>query len=120
MQQIYMAKQSRWIYRIKISKKITVKLNSFLDKNEYNLFLNEIYSYESYRIQLEVNFEYPEHLHDLHNDFQFAPEHRKIDKVDKLLATLHNKYEYSINIKLCLFLKLGLRVTKVHKVIQFD
>ncbi len=72
------------------------KLNSLLEK--YDLFLQEIYSYESQGVQLEVDLEYPLKLHELHNDFPLAPEDRKINKVDKLLATLYNKDEYSIHI----------------------
>ena len=40
---------------------------------------------------LEVNVQYPEKLDDLLNDLLFLPERMKIEKVNKLVAYLHNK-----------------------------
>ena len=40
---------------------------------------------------LEVDTEYPEHLHDLHSDLTFLPERMKINKRDKLLYNLYDK-----------------------------
>ena len=69
---------------------------------------------------LEVDLEYPEHLHDLHNDYPLAPENIKIDKVNKLVPNLKNKERYILHIRnLQLYLSLGLKLTKVHKVLQF-
>ena len=39
---------------------------------------------------LEVDVQYPEKLHDLHNDLLFLPERLKIEKVEKLVANLHD------------------------------
>ena len=47
---------------------------------------------------LEVNFQYPEKLHDLHNDLSFLPERMKIEKVGNFVANLHSKKEYIIHI----------------------
>ena len=43
---------------------------------------------------LEVDVQYPEKLHEFHDDLQFLPERMKIEKVEKLLANLHEESEY--------------------------
>ena len=43
---------------------------------------------------LEVDVQYTEKLHELHNNLQFLPKRMKIEKVEKLVANLHNKTEY--------------------------
>ena len=47
---------------------------------------------------LEVNVQYPEKLHDLHNELPFLPERMKIEKIKKLIGKL-GKTEYVIHIK---------------------
>ena len=47
---------------------------------------------------LEIDVQYPEKLLDLYNDLPFLPERMKIEKVEKLVANLHNKEEYFIYI----------------------
>ena len=42
--------------------------------------------------------QYLENLHNFRNDFPFLPERMKIEKVDKLIANLHNKTEFVIHI----------------------
>ena len=48
---------------------------------------------------LLVDVQYPENLHNLHNDLLFLPERTKIEKVKKLVANLHDKAEYFIHIR---------------------
>ena len=48
---------------------------------------------------LEVNVQYPEKLHDLHNELPFLPERMKIEKIKKLIGNLLDKTEYVIDIK---------------------
>ena len=43
---------------------------------------------------LEVGAQYPQKLHELHNDLLFLPERMKIEKVEKLATNLHDKTEY--------------------------
>ena len=43
---------------------------------------------------LEVDIQYPEKLHELHDDLPFLPEKIKIEKFEKLEANLHDKSEY--------------------------
>ena len=48
---------------------------------------------------LEVNVQYPEKLHELHNDLPFLPEKIKFEKAEKLVTNLHDKTEYVIHIR---------------------
>jgi hypothetical protein len=92
---------------------------------------------------LEVDLEYPVYLHDYHSDYPLAPIKRKIDTTElspyqkklvadlesngikrvateKLILDLNNKYNYvlhSSNLKL--YLELGLKLMKIHKVLSF-
>ena len=45
------------------------------------------------RYFLEVDLQYLEKLHDLYNDLSFLPERKKIQKLEKLVANLHDKTE---------------------------
>ena len=69
---------------------------------------------------LEVDFHYPEKLHELHNDLSFLPERMKIEEVEKLANNLHDKTEYVIHIR---NLKQALNhestLKKVHRVKKF-
>ena len=47
---------------------------------------------------LEVNFQYSEKLHELHNDLSFSSARMKIEKVKKLITSLHDKAEYVFRI----------------------
>ena len=46
---------------------------------------------------LEVDLEYPEDLHDLHNDYYLAPERVKIGYIEKLIPNLNNKTNYVVH-----------------------
>ena len=48
---------------------------------------------------LEVDVQFFEKVHKLHNDLPFLPERIKIEKVEKLVANLHHKIEYDIQIR---------------------
>ena len=70
---------------------------------------------------LEVDLEYPEDLHDLHNDYPFAPERIKIRNVEKLIPNLNNKTNYFAHYEnLKLYESLGLKIAKIHRGIQFE
>ena len=69
---------------------------------------------------LEVDLEYPSELHDLHNDYPLAPETMKINGVNKLTPNLRNKTKYILHHRnLGLYLSLGLKLTKIHRIIEF-
>ena len=90
---------------------------------------------------LEVDLEYPQELHDLHNDYPLAPEKVKVSKnmlsgyckkiaekynisiglVSKLIPTLRDKKEYVLHYRnLQLYLEIGLKIKKIHRVLKFD
>ena len=86
-------------------------------------FMNneEMKNWESMPCILEVDLEYPEHLHDLHNDYPLAPERVTVNKVEKLIPNLNDKKNYVIHHEtLKLYLSLGLKLTKIHRGITFD
>ena len=45
---------------------------------------------------LEVDLEYPDDLHDLHNDYPLAPERVKIGDVENLIPNLNNNTNYVV------------------------
>ena len=51
------------------------------------------------RYFLELDFQCLEKLHNLHKDLPFIPKRMKIEKVEKLLANLHDQKGYDIHIR---------------------
>ena len=47
----------------------------------------------------EVDIQYPQKLHGLHNNLPFLPERMKIEKVEKFITNLNYKTEYVIHIR---------------------
>ena len=85
---------------------------------------------------LEVDLEYPNELHELHNDYPLAPEKLvasndmlstyckkiadkydiKVADVKKLVPNLGNKTKYVLYYRnLQLYLSLGMELTKIHR-----
>ena len=70
---------------------------------------------------LEVDVGYPSKLHKLHSDMPFLPEKMKIDKTQKLACNLHDKKKYVVHISISKqALNHGLKLKKVHRVIEFN
>ena len=93
------------------------------------------------RLILEVDLEYPQELHDMHNDYPVCPEEVKVSNnmlsgyckkiaekykisvglVSKLIPTLKDKKEYVLHYRnLQLYLDLGLKIKKIHRVLEFN
>ncbi|XP_057292638.1 uncharacterized protein LOC130621366 [Hydractinia symbiolongicarpus] len=70
---------------------------------------------------VEVDIDYPEELHEKHNELPFLPERRTVHKVEKLIPNLENKCKYVVHIRaLYEAIKHGLELKKVHRVIRFN
>ena len=76
------------------------KLEWIEDTSQFNQDFITLYNEEiNEEYFLEVDVQYPEKLHKLHNDLLFFPERLESEKVDKLDTNLHNKTEYVIHIR---------------------
>ena len=86
------------------------------------LFNNQVFQvWEKIPCILEVDLEYPENLHDLHNDYPFCPEKVKCKNgVEKLIPNLNDKTKYIIHYKnLIQCLRAGIKLKKIHRGIKF-
>ena len=82
--------------------------------------VDELETWELHSCILEVDLEYPKSLHDLHNDYPLAPEQIVVNKVSKLIPNLGDKKKYILHYKnLKQYLKLGLKLTNIHRGIKF-
>ena len=93
------------------------------DTSQFNEDFIKSYNEESdEEYFFEVDVQYSEKLHDLHNDFIFLPKRLRIEKAEKLVAKLHDKTEYVIYIKHFSNQTLNheLVLKNVHRVIQFN
>ena len=72
-------------------------------------------------IFFEVDGKYPKRLHKLHNDLSFLSEQMKVNKCNKLVCNLFNKKKYVTHINsLKQVLNHGLKLKKIHRVIEFN
>ena len=70
---------------------------------------------------LEVDVDYPNKLQNLHSDLPFLPEKMVINNTKKLVCNLNDKKNYVVHINvLKQALDHGLKLRKVHRVIEFD
>ena len=109
-------------------------------KNVDKFYVMSINEKSSVGYLLEVQLEYPEKLHELHNDYPLAPEKLaisnnmlskyckkiadkyeiKVGDVKKLIPNLGNKTNYVLCYRnLQLHLSLGMKLTKIYRVLKF-
>jgi hypothetical protein len=92
---------------------------------------------------IECDLDYPQNLHKLHSEYSLCPEKRKIKKSElspyqkklcdikklnikriaseKLVLTLYDKKNYTLHYRnLKLYLKLGMKLKKIHKVLSLN
>ena len=109
-------------------------------KNVDNFDVNSVSEKSPIGYMLNVDLIYPDELHVLHNDYPLAPEKLaipydmlsdyckkiadeyeiKVVDVKKLISNLGNKTNYVLHYRnLQLYLSLGMKLTKIHRVLQF-
>ena len=81
------------LYGWAVSQKLPVNKFEWIKNNsQFNEDFIKNYNEESDEGHfLEVDTQYPEKLHELHNDLAFLPDKMKIEKVEKLVTNLHDK-----------------------------
>lgn len=133
------------LYGWAMDQKLPMDMFEWLTEKEYsNIDWASIDTEENIGYILEVDLEYNDILHDSHKDFPLAPHKLKIDNnslsnyqkntieylknygyrrtaTEKLMQTLFDKDNYIIHFKnLKLYLQLGLKLKKIHRVIRFQ
>ena len=82
-------------------------------KKEYDEKINTGYFFE-------VDVEYPKTLFNFHKNLPFLSERKRIEKVEKLICSIEDKEKHVVCIgALKQVLNYGLKLKKVHRVIQF-
>ena len=120
---------------------LTGKFRWMTDKEIQKIDLGKYEADSKKGLILEVDLEYLQELHNLHNDYPVAPEKLNVSNdmlseyckkiaekynisiglVRKLTPTLKDKKEYVLHYRnLQLYMDLGLKIKKVHQVLEFD
>ena len=132
------------LYGWAMSQSLPVGDFKWIDPAEYEDpedFILENYTVDTIKgVILEVDLEYPHDLHDLHNDYPLAPEKILVTddmlsnycknlkemgnissgRVKKLVPNLLPKEKYVLHYRnLKLYLSLGLKLKKIHRVLEF-
>ncbi|XP_026285709.2 uncharacterized protein LOC113211531 [Frankliniella occidentalis] len=130
------------LYSTALCEKLPIGGFRFLTDREIDEFdVTKINPESDIGYLFEVDLEYPTELHDKHNDYPLAPEHvepqykdlSKLQKklvrdyelsrksTKKLIPTLSDKKNYVLlGDLLLLYAQLGLKVKKIHRVIEFE
>ena len=111
----------KWVEKLsKFNKRFMKSYNQNSDKfNERFIKSCNENSDEGYFLKVDV--EYLIKLFNLHRDFPFLPERKKIGKVEKLACDIDEKEKYVVHIgDLKQALNHGIILKTVHRVIQFN
>ena len=126
------------LYGYAMSKFLPISGFKQIDPQEFNL--NEYTDNSSRGCVLEVNLENPKELQELHNDYPLALDKIKIKRemlskyqlkiadlqnipignVEKLLPNFFDKENVLDDESLQLYLRLGLKLKKVYRVLEFN
>ena len=126
------------LYGYAMSKFLPTSGSKWIDPKDF--VLNKYSSNRSKRYVLEVYFEYPKELQELHNYYRLAPDKIKIktemmsdnqlkiadlyniqiDNVKELVSNFFGKEKYVICYERLRYLKLGLKLKKMHLVLEFN
>ena len=111
------------LYGWAMSKKLPVNGFGWLNSDEINEdFIKNYNENDDKGYILEVFVKYPKRLHDLHSDLPFLSERMEINKCKKLVCKIYStrkKYVTHIN-SLKQALNHGLKLKKIHRVIEFN
>ena len=110
------------LYGWAMSKKLSVNGFKWLDSDKINEEFIKNYNGDNNKgYILEVDVKYPKRLHKLHIYLPFLSERMEINKCKKLVCNLFNKKKYVTHINsLKQALNHGLKLKKIHRVIEFN
>ena len=124
--------QESYIFYFDINNQYGAAMSEFLPYQNFK-WVHDFSTINIFNIQddstigyiLEVDFEYPEELHNLHKDLPLYPQHiippASKCKIPKLMTTLHNKQKYILHYRnLKQHLSLGMKLNNIHRVLQFE
>ena len=79
------------------------------------------YENSNYGMIFEGDIDYPLNLTLKHEELAFLPERRKINGIEKLVTILQNEKKHVVHIlALKQALKHGLKLRKIHRIIEFE
>ena len=109
------------LYGCAMSKKLPTHGFKWLTGGEIEKIYENRHNLNKMPCILEVDLEYPENLHDLHNDYPLSPEKVKCKNgVEKLIPNLRDKKKYVLHYKnLIQCLDMGLKIKNIHRGIKF-
>ena len=109
------------LYGCAMSMKLPTHGFKWLTGGEIEKIYENRYNLHKIPCILEVDIEYPENLHDRHNDYPFCPERVECkNRVKKLIPNLRNKTKYVLHYKnLIQCLDMGLKIKHIHRGIKF-
>ena len=82
---------------------------------------DEIDDWKQLSCILDVDLEYPEDLHNLHNDCPLAPERVKMGNVEKLIQNVNIKTNYVVHYAILkLYENFDLKIANIHRGIKFE
>ena len=109
------------LYGCALSMKLPTHGFKWLTGGEIEKFYENRHNLNKTPCILEVDLEYPEKLHDLHNDYPLCPEGVKCKNgVEKLIPNLRDKKKYVLHYKaLIQCLNEGMKLKRIHRGIKF-